>query len=444
MNLSTSKRKFFFLFFLIFFALGISPARGETSAENSWKGWWEEKTTLDGQILSLVNIQEPTECHENPNNDYLKLENTSYETHLRPNLSFKNGPVKLGFSPRLIAVHKIFEEGGQKGRTDDNVEIFVNEAYIKLDVLPSGSVTVQRKNMQWGNGFLLSPSNPFYSDTGKNRPDQELPGKDFIVLTAVPNDWLSINGLVNVACGEARTEFSEEKFKKVYALKANATFNTLFFSPIISYEDHDRLRLGSYGSWTVSDALILFFDTSFAKGSKARYVVPEAADLFGYEFQRSKDDYPKILPEVLVGSSYTFLNGVSIFLEYLYYGTGYNAAESKRYYRLLEQSADAFPTGSIEALGDLYGSWQNGLAFLRRNYFMLYAKRDNLWQRLDLTSGLMRNMDDNSYYVLNFIDVKINDRLKAFANSYIHSKEDDTEFERPVEFMQTLGLRFYF
>lgn len=443
-----------FIYLLVgIFLLNVQKAWCDSSTQNDSKDWWKDKIKYDGQILTLLNLQEPSDVPQNPGNDFLKLESRSWEFHVRPNIYFNYETLRLGIKPRFIETYKQFTDGTQKGKEAEKTELFLNEGYLQWRIIPSTFISLQRKNLQWGSGFLTSPSNPFYQTTGKTRPDQELRGKDFIQIDYIPTDWLAVSFLANYGKGEFVIKGSKEKFQKVYALKGELTFENFTANPVFSYEEHDRFRFGGYGSWTASDAVLLFLDFSLAAGSKGRYVEPSSTSSLGSEFKESYDDSKKIFPQILAGGSYTFLDGTTLHLEYLYYGPGYTSSQARRYYNLLDRAAeDYFYDGSNSSLlklkdfaeEQLYFAYQNNLAFLRKNYLMIYANRNDLWKKLDLTTGWVQNLDDRSFYIFNFLDFKITDWLSIYSNTLLYSQNHRTEYRSPLKYLATLGLRYYF
>lgn len=423
------------------------------STDNTSENWFNEHITYNGQAIPLFNAQQPSDVPENPDNNFFKLERYNYEFHLRPNIQFRSETLQLGIKPRFIATYQQFRDGGQDGREERDTEVFLNEGYLEWRITPSLPLSIERTNLQWGNGFLISPSNPFYKETGKTRPDQELRGKDFVRLSYIPNDWFSMTAIANIGQGAVEFKDSREHFHPVYALKASFTLESASLNPVISYAEDDRMRIGGYGTWTASDAILLFFDCSFAQGSQGQYVTTVVSDPLGAAFQESKDDAQTIFPQILVGGSYTFVGGTAVYLEYLYYGEGYTSAENERYYDLVEQSANLFrDTGSdplqqqLAQLGtrNLADANQNHLAFQRRNYLMLYGNRSDIFDKLNLNAGGVYNIDDRSFYLFTFLELKLNDRCHIFSNTIAYSAEANTEFHSPFEYMETVGVKFFF
>jgi hypothetical protein len=423
------------------------------SPENTWKNWLQEHITYNGQAIPLFNMQKPAAVPENPDNNFFKLERYTYEFHLRPNIQFRSETLQLGVKPRFIATYQQFRDGGQDGKEKRDAEVFLNEGYLEWRITPALPLSIERTNLQWGSGFLISPSNPFYRETGKTRPNQELCGKDFVRLSYIPNDWFSMTAIANIGQGAVEFKDSREYFHTVYTLKASFTLESASLNPVISYEEDDRVRFGGYGTWTASDAILLFFDGSFAQGSQGRYVKMVISDPLGAAFQESKDDAQTIFPQILVGGSYTFLGGTAIYLEYLYYGEGYTSAESKRYYDLVKRSDNLFRyTGSDPLLQqltqlatrNLADANQNHLAFQRRNYLMVYGNRSDIFNRLGLNAGGVWNLDDGSFYIFTFLDLKLNDRFNLFSNTIVYSEAANTEFHTPFEYMATVGVKYFF
>ena len=440
---------------LILFALVVRAASAEEQADEkeNWGAWLKERLTHDGQALPMATFQQPADSPQNPANALAKLASRDYALHLRPNFAFRAGDVSLGIRPRLIADYAEILEGRCDGDTDSGVDVFINEWYAEWRIAPSFVASVERRNLQWGSGFITSPSNPFYRVTGKTRPQEELAGKDFVIASWIPNDMFSLTAMANVAEGEYEEAGSRESFKETYALKATITLENSSLSPVVSYQNDDRLRVGGFGSWTASDAVVLFFDASFAQGSNGRYVTNVENDPFGSAFAQAKDDDGTLRAEILLGGSYTFTEGTTVSAEYLYYGEGYDNDEADDFYALLNRSGAAFAYQGDDAARqqlaqlatrNLYYAQQSNLAFRRRHYAMLYANRDDLWDRLGVTGGVMVNANDQSFYAFANSSLKIVDALESFVNILTYSRENDTEFHGLFDYMATVGLRWYF
>lgn len=428
-------------------------ATEEVGNETGWSAWLKERVMYDGQILPMITWQQPADSPQNPDNALMTLDSLNAAVHVRPNFAFRAGAISVGIRPRLIAEYSEIQDGLYEGESDSDFDVFINEGYAEWRVLPSFVVSAERRNLQWGSGFITSPSNPFYRVTGKSRPQQELPGKDFVIASLIPNDLFSLTAIMNFGEGEAEVEGSRESFKQTYALKATFTFDDYSISPVASYQDDDRLRIGGFGSWTATDAVVLFFDASFAKGSNGRYVTQVEGDPFGMAFDTTKDDDGRIYSEILVGGAYTFEGGTTLTGEYLYYGEGYDEDEAGDYYALVTRSGAAFAyqgddpmQQQLRQLGarNLYYSLQNNLAFRGQHYATVYANRSDLWDRLDLTCGGTMNLADQSFYAFFNSSLNLVDSLDTFLNLLAYSQKDDTEYQGVFDYMATFGFTWYF
>ena len=416
---------------------------------SAWS-WFDEHSFYYMQVLPLVNVQQPSMASDNPDNGLKQLERVSYELHVRPDVSLDAGPFRVGASPRAIAQYLQFRDGMRDGEEETDGEIFLREGYIKWRAVPSLTLSVERKNLQWGSGLLTSPSNPFYSDTGKTHPHEELGGKDFATLSYVPNDWLALAAYANWGEGEAD---SREEFHPVYAIKTDVTFESVFLSSVIAYEEENRVKIGGYGSWTASNALVMFFDCALTQGWPGRYVEENTTDPFGLTFEESKDEDETIVPQVLVGGFYTFENTNTVYLEYLYYGPGYSDDEDERYDDLLDKSAAAYGYEGNDsdllllkelATRNLGQAALNHLTFQRRNYLMAYFTRNDWLDRLSVTAGGVLNLDDLSSYGFASLEWQIKDTFRLFSNTLVYSQQQNTEFEENLEYSQTIGVKLYF
>ena len=445
------------LIFIVMFysALGVSAsyALDNDGAVENLVNAFNDMFIVNTQVLDVLDFQDLNDVPENPRNTFFKLPRFTNNVHIRPNIMFRKGILRAGIKPRYIETNSWFMDGAIDQGSKENSKFFINECYASLRVLPWLTLAAERKNVQWGNGFIASPSNPFFNDTGKTKPQEEIKGKDFFRITLTPLDWLSITGYANLGRGEQDdSAMNIDKFRRTYAVKANMTFDKFSFSPIISYREHDRVRAGGYGAWTVNEGLLLFWDWSFGFGSGGRYVYKDSDDIFGYVFDDRKKEQDTFYPEILMGGSYTFKNGWTINLEYLYYSPGYDSDEARRYNKLMKTASRASLLEPSSAMNlayksyaslPLYYAMENKLNFMREHYFMFYAKKDNIFEHLNLTIGWTQNVCDRSGYFLNLAEITINERMSLIANTFIYTTLADTEYGNPFEFLQTVGVKIY-
>ncbi|MCP3874288.1 MAG: hypothetical protein GY699_14185, partial [Desulfobacteraceae bacterium] len=197
----------------------------------------------------------------------------------------------------------------------------------------------EREFLQWGPSFLASPSNPFFSDNGKSRPNQEGDGKEFAKILFIPDLNWAYSFIVNTGDGR----FNERNFEKTYALKTDYVSDNGYASLILSHREGNihRERIGLFGGLTATDALILYSEANFQQGSDALYPIVDNSP-FDYSMGASEQDDHSIYTSFLIGGTYTFESGSSMTIEYFYNQMGYDDQQADDYYQLRQNAHDAY------------------------------------------------------------------------------------------------------
>lgn len=311
-----------------------------------------------------------------------------------------------------------------------------------------------RENLQWGPSFLYSPSNPFFRDNGRSNTYMEIQGMDFARVLFVPHLNWSISLIVNT--DEGRQDLpNAELFERIYAIKADYTGINGYASLIYSRMDSSQSsKLGFFGGWTATDALLLYAEGSVQKGSSAWYPVRDSS-MFEASLQQIHQDDDDIRPTILVGGAYTFLNSGTLTLEYLHNGPGYNRDEANLSFATLKNAADAYyaliknaesETEKKELADSLhhYLASQNtdtGLRFLRQNYVMFQYYQVNIINRLAITLRWTQNIDDGSGQFFGLFSCQLGDHLDLFASGMINAGNQDTEYGSILDYQGMLGLK---
>ena len=208
------------------------------------------------KAISVGNVQRPMDSTLNPNNDFLKIPRYTADLELRPDFSLNFRRLKINFKPRLDVKWEYWKEGPLKGDKDASLDTFVNEWLVSLRLIEESYISYGRENLQWGPSFLISPSNPFFRETGRSNPKREVPGMDFARLIWVPSSSWTISFIANVDKG--RQEFLLDDFEPTYAFKLDYTTYRKYASLIVSYQENNRASLGGFAGWTVSDAVLVY------------------------------------------------------------------------------------------------------------------------------------------------------------------------------------------
>jgi hypothetical protein len=319
----------------------------------------------------------------------------------------------LGLDPRLRLTASQFDNGHFEGDSDGYLGGWLVQARPTDDTRLAWS----RQNLQWGPSYLTSPSNPFGGDNGKNMPSVELPSMTYLKASWLPSDLWSISFLANVV--GARTAqapslpspnlppiletFSALRsagngFEPVYALKNDFTFDRRTFSLIISQRETDDPRVGAFGSWNISDAVILY-----AEGASDGH-----------------SDH-----DLLAGATYTFVDGSFLALEYYF--------------------NDGTDTGGRDGLSGLFTSSAMGSGgFTSRNYLLIQYATTELIDRTTLAARWIVNLDKRCHRLAFQADYDLGDQASLFANVVVDLGDESDEYGASLLGLATLGINLLF
>jgi hypothetical protein len=390
-------------------------------------------------------IQKPADSTQNPNNDFLEIPRYSIEYELRADFFLDFRRIKLLAKPRLNVTWERWKEGSLSGDTETDVDFFVNEWLFSVRLPADLFASYGRENIQWGPSYLLSPSNPFFTDNGLSNPQREVPGMDFARLVWIPNSMWSVSFIANV--DEGRQEFIASEFEPTYALKLDFTTYRKFASLIASYRENDRGRLGAFAGWTVSSAWLLYGEGTVSKGTNALYPIEDPRSPFGIRMSPVKEDQTSLEGILLLGASYTLEAGPTLTMEYVLNGEGYDDDEAELYFELRRRASEAFflpdpfRTASQSILAQ---TLDPGLRLLRKNYLMLQYHHTQIWDELDLLFRYIYNLDDHSSQFNPIVEYEVGDHIELFFIGRKNFGSDETEFRSLVDYSLFFGAKYTF
>jgi hypothetical protein len=396
------------------------------------------------RALASGTSQDPASSSQNPDNDFFQIPQYLANVELRPDFYLNYNRLDLSVKPRFRLEWMQWEEGNREGDTDWDDDCFVNEWLARIRMTQNLFVSYGRENLQWGPSYLFSPSNPFFRDNGRSNPKREVPGMDFARLVWLPAMSWTLSVIANLDKG--RQEFQFVEFEKTYALKLDYTGQEAYVSMILSRKEHDRDRLGTFGGWTATDALLLYGEGAISKGTDARY--PKMAEHpFGASMEQIDDEASSLEGIVLVGGSYTLEMGPTLTIEYIYNGPGYTNRQARDYYRLRNDASDAFDlVGPISDLSRLTLSQtaDPGLRFLRQNYVMFQYSHNDIKDVLNLTFRWTQNLDDGSNQFISIVEYFFGKHTQIFSIGTVNSGAGDTEFGSILDHQWMIGLEYTF
>ncbi len=396
------------------------------------------------RFLAFGTCQKVADSSQNPNNDLFQISRYSTKFEIRPDLRLTFRRLDLSAKPRMNLEWNAWEDGVKDGDTDWDDDWFVNEWLTRIQVTENLFVSYGRENLQWGPCYLFSPSNPFFRDNGRSNPKQEVPGMDFARLVWLPAMSWTISFIANI--DEGRQEYRFFEFDKIYAVKLDYSGQEAYASMILSHQESDRNRLGAFGGWTVTDALLIYGEGTISRGTNALYPV-KANNPFGASMEEVDDQDLSLKGTFLAGGSYTLEVGPTLTVEYVYNGTGYSDGEADLYYQLRQAAADAYslsgPIGDLSGL-TLSRTADPKLRFLRRNYIMTQYQQNDIRDVLNLTFRWTRNIDDGSGQFIAIVEYYLGEHIQLFSIGSVNSGSEDTEFGTILDYQWMIGLEYTF
>jgi hypothetical protein len=396
------------------------------------------------RFLTFGTCQNVADSSQNPNNDFFQISRYSTELEIRPDLRLTFRRLDLSAKPRMNLEWNAWKDGVKEGDTDWDDDWFVNEWLTRIQVTENLFVSYGRENLQWGPCYLFSPSNPFFRDNGRSNPKKEVPGMDFARLVWLPAMSWTISFIANI--DEGRQEYRFFEFDKIYAVKLDYSGQEAYASMILSHQESDRNRLGAFGGWTVTDALLIYGEGTISRGTNALYPV-KANNPFGASMEEVDDQDLSLKGTFLAGGSYTLEVGPTLTVEYVYNGTGYSDGEADLYYQLRQAAADAYslsgPIGDLSRL-TLSRTADPKLRFLRRNYIMTQYQQNDIRDVLNLTFRWTRNIDDGSGQFIAIVEYYLGEHIQLFSIGSVNSGSEDTEFGTILDYQWMIGLEYTF
>jgi hypothetical protein len=427
-------------------ASGLSLDR-EKEDKKEISGLWDELSEgfeCSLRVLAFGTYQDVADSSQNPDNDFFQIPSYAADLDLRPDARLYFRRLSLSVKPRGNLEWMAWEDGSRKGDEDWDDDWFINEWLARIRVTQSLFVSYGRENLQWGPSYLFSPSNPFFTDNGRSNPKREVSGMDFARLVWLPGAAWTVSLIANM--DEGRQEFRSFEFERSYALKLDYEGQVGYVGLILSHKEEDRNRLGAFGGWTATDALLLYGEGSLSRGTSALY--PQGADNpFGASMEAVEDESSSIYGAVLVGGSYTLEAGPTITTEYLYNNPGYSDDQAHAFYHLRKNASDAYNLpGPIQGLSRLTLSRtaDPGLRFLRRNYVMFQYVQNDIKDVLNLTFRWIHNIDDGSGQFIAIVEYYLGDHIQLFSVGGVNSGSSDSELGTILDRHCMIGLEYTF
>jgi hypothetical protein len=377
----------------------------------------------------------------NPGNAVAQRPSAQLGLELRPDLQLSSGRLSLTARPR-VRVSELFGADSPAEAASAN-DAYINTWKLKAALTSTVSVSYGREVLQWGNGTFRSPSNPFFIDTGKLNPITELYGKDFFSLAYTPSPTLSFTFIENVGAG--RREPSAVPFERITALKLDYVGDKASAGLIASKQRSRTLRAGGYLTYTASDAMLLYAESTLAHGSDAFFPQRDTSALGG-TLEQSARDSGHLFYSHLVGAAYSLESGTTLTLEYLHSNEGYDSQQARDFRSLGRQARAQLMAGGPEAAkaGELLGRGLDpNLRLLRQDYLFFQVFMAEYLGKADIALRYSHTIDDKGAGLSTSIIYSAGQRAQFFFIGSYNRGGRDTQFARLHQYTLFAGLRYF-
>lgn len=400
--------------------------------------WSDLESGFTASVPVYLWIREQDVYHDsvlNPDNNIATIPETVRLLEVRPNIFQSYRSVSLNIKPRFQATELSYNMPGLE--TESKSEAFINEAGIQFAARDTLFLAYAREVLLWGPSMFISVSNPFFKNNGRSDPYTEIGGRDFAKLTHVMNSSWTMTYMQNNGLG--RDVEPVNGFESITALKLDYLGDAFYSSLVVSKEQGQNHRLGGYFGMTANSALLLYAEASLIEGTNAFYPV-RTTNPDGWEMNQMPDS-DKLNEIALAGFSYTFMNGLTLNLEYVYNSIGYNDSEARDYYALVQDASQQFLTGgSAELLGAANVS---NLQLLRRNYLFTQLNYPDPKGELDWTLRYSMNLDDSSASMTASMTWYVSENTNIFFLGLLNEGGRTTEYGSYLESLVQLGITYY-
>jgi hypothetical protein len=376
---------------LLMILIGVVPVQVTAANDpdpepvSEWRAFFMNHAAFRMDLLSYGIVRSPVEDSILNAGNWLGISTRETIVSVRPDIDLDLDRWHFSVKPRWSLEHRKWTRGVHEGRSKATERFFVNEWLARARVTDELFVSYGRENLQWGPSYLISPSNPFIKDNGRDNIKTEVGGLDYARLLWIPHaDW-SASFIANLDDG-AHSFFTP--FNRKYAVKIDYTGFEKYGSVILSHEETGHDFVGVYAGWSVSDAM-LFYGESGVKIDD-----PQQSD--------SMD------PDCLLGVSYTFKAGPTLACEYFYNENGKTGPIHQAF-------MSAEPASPDDVL-------------IRKNYAMLQLSEFKVRETFSYVLRWILDLDDNSNRFIGMLEYELGDHWKLFGIGDVFNGSTHDEF----------------
>lgn len=371
----------------------------------------------------------------NPGNRIAWLPQRAKEAELRLDVQIKAHNCDALVKPRLR-----WSEANVNEYTTRASETFFNTAMLRCRLGGSFDASVGRQSLQWGNGQFRSPGNPFFAESVRFNPVQEILGKDFVVLSYQPSLAWRTSYIAHLS--DSHLDADVSAFERTNAVKVDWTGDSAVAGVIASQRHGRPGRVSGYGTITWSESTLFYAEATTSRDADGTLPLTVGGSIVDMLPAALVDDRRRY--SALAGSAYTFESGITLYTEYLRSTEGYTAAQARDWLTFARTSAAAITGPSAaQATAQLTSALDPGWRQLRNNYLFLQVVRTEYRNRADIALRAVRNLDDHGSMLAGSVTLNFGDHAQWFVFATRNLGGPETEFGRMQRYALQTGLRLY-
>ena len=389
--------------------------------------------TVYSQALLYGSATSPEDSDFNPANALARIPRHQGDAELRVDVSARAGD--CSGSARLRG-------RWQRAGHDASHAIFLNQGGVRCRAGDGAfELSAGREVLQWGSSFFLSPSNPFFIDTGRTNPIQELVGKDMLQALWFPDKTVTVALIRNLRHSARDPEAAN--FSPVSALRLDWVGEDASGGAIVSRTDDGVRRLGLYGTLPYSKALLLYVEANVGRGSAGWFAEQDAATPTGWRIARTRLEDDRLMHTVLAGAGYTFESGWTLSAEWLNGNEGYGSEARAAVNQAAAAAAHAFPRPQAAQL--LGAALSPRLPYLGANYLFLQLLRTEWKDKGDVALRWTRSFGAGEGALLSgSFTWYLDNHTQLFLVASRNRGGGRSDFGRLIRSSVQTGLRFTF
>jgi len=395
----------------------------------------------------------------NPNNEILDLErgHNLISFNLFCDADWKN-KIK-----GHLNLHAFYDT--QEGDSVRDVEVNINELFFNFFLGERLELDLGKEIIRWGTGYAWNPTGLISPLKDSRDPTDRLEMSEGLEMVKL-NLFLGGFTITGVALPEL--DFPREQAYlprwqrtdwagKIYKLVKDVDLSLVAFGG-----GESKTVLGMSFSRVLGNNLELHGEIAGKQGSENFYLGKKSEEytISGtlvprvYEYSQSRTDEKKIYSKYVMGSQYTFQNGINLALEYFHNDEGYNNEEWSEIIEFLKYSNqalndDRYDLGNGQNMGNIYLSNANGhlnsLTGVRRNYLFLRSYIPTIFRCGNLEIIMVNSLDDGSSVIIPTLSYEPLGYLSLYLLMNIFLGNGESEFGILYEnYTVNLGLKLFF